>query len=79
MLADAWQVEHEGVLDLLLYLQIHLVQGQLKPKAGGRLKKLATQFHNPNLPHDEVQKLADKAHEVCPYSKATRGNIEVKE
>ncbi len=32
----------------------------------------------PNLPHDEVQKLADKAHEVCPYSKATRGNIDVK-
>ena len=32
----------------------------------------------PNLPHDEAQKLADKAHEVCPYSKATRGNIDVK-
>ncbi len=29
MLADAWQVEHEGVLDLLLYLQIHLVQGRV--------------------------------------------------
>ena len=24
--------------------------GKLKPKAGGRLKKLATLFHNPNLP-----------------------------
>lgn len=24
--------------------------GKLKPKAGGRLKKLATIFHNPNLP-----------------------------
>lgn len=32
----------------------------------------------PNLPHDEAQKLADRAHEVCPYSNATRGNIEVK-
>ncbi|EIT86340.1 organic hydroperoxide resistance protein [Fictibacillus macauensis ZFHKF-1] len=24
-----------------------------------------------------VQKLADEAHQVCPYSKATRGNIDV--
>ncbi|MFT4147554.1 MAG: organic hydroperoxide resistance protein [Micrococcaceae bacterium] len=26
---------------------------------------------------DTVQQLADRAHELCPYSKATRGNIEV--
>jgi len=27
---------------------------------------------------DEMaQKLVEKAHQVCPYSKATRGNIEV--
>lgn len=31
----------------------------------------------PNLPQAEAQELADKAHQVCPYSKATRGNIEV--
>ncbi|MFI8633979.1 organic hydroperoxide resistance protein [Microbacterium sp. NPDC077663] len=31
----------------------------------------------PNLPHDEAQALADAAHQVCPYSNATRGNIEV--
>ena len=31
----------------------------------------------PDLPHDEAQALADKAHQVCPYSNATRGNIEV--
>jgi organic hydroperoxide reductase OsmC/OhrA len=31
----------------------------------------------PTLPHDEAQALADKAHEVCPYSNATRGNIDV--
>lgn len=31
----------------------------------------------PNLPHDEAQQLADKAHQVCPYSNATRGNIRV--
>ncbi len=31
----------------------------------------------PNLEHDEAQRLADKAHTMCPYSNATRGNIEV--
>jgi Ohr subfamily peroxiredoxin len=32
----------------------------------------------PNLDHDAAQTLADKAHLVCPYSNATRGNIDVK-
>ncbi len=31
--------------------------------------------HAPSL--EDAQKLANAAHEVCPYSKATRGNIEV--
>jgi Ohr subfamily peroxiredoxin len=31
--------------------------------------------HIPGLPTEEGQKLANKAHLVCPYSKATRGNI----
>ncbi len=31
----------------------------------------------PNLDHETVQQLADKAHQVCPYSNATRGNIDV--
>ena len=31
----------------------------------------------PGVEQEEAQALADAAHEVCPYSKATRGNIEV--
>mgnify|MGYP001343177538 FL=1 len=31
----------------------------------------------PAQPHDEAQALADAAHQVCPYSNATRGNIPV--
>ncbi|WP_333618967.1 organic hydroperoxide resistance protein [Dietzia sp.] len=31
----------------------------------------------PTLGHDEAQELADKAHQMCPYSRATRGNIPV--
>lgn len=32
----------------------------------------------PGMTAEEAQKLADKAHLVCPYSKATRGNIETR-
>ncbi|HVJ68127.1 MAG TPA: organic hydroperoxide resistance protein [Caulifigura sp.] len=32
----------------------------------------------PGLPKDEVQAIVEKAHIVCPYSNATRGNINVK-
>ncbi|NYI94442.1 Ohr subfamily peroxiredoxin [Streptomonospora nanhaiensis] len=31
----------------------------------------------PGKPQEEVQKLVEAAHQVCPYSRATRGNIEV--
>lgn len=31
----------------------------------------------PGLPHDQARKLVDSAHHVCPYSNATRGNIDV--
>jgi len=34
--------------------------------------------HIPGISHEEAQELADKAHRTCPYSKATRGNIEVR-
>jgi Ohr subfamily peroxiredoxin len=32
----------------------------------------------PGLPREQVQALVQKAHIVCPYSNATRGNIDVK-
>ncbi|MFE6923746.1 organic hydroperoxide resistance protein [Nocardia sp. NPDC057663] len=31
----------------------------------------------PHLPREEAQALAEAAHQVCPYSNATRGNIAV--
>jgi len=34
--------------------------------------------HIPGISLEEAQQLADKAHRACPYSKATRGNIEVR-
>lgn len=41
---------------------------------------LAVKIHvigeNTELSADEFQKIVEKAHQVCPYSKATRGNID---
>jgi Ohr subfamily peroxiredoxin len=31
----------------------------------------------PGIEHEVAQRLTDTAHEVCPYSRATHGNIEV--
>ena len=32
----------------------------------------------PGVPRDQAQDLVEKAHQVCPYSNATRGNVDVK-
>jgi lipoyl-dependent peroxiredoxin len=45
--------------------------------AGGFALEVTLEITLPHLPHDEAQALADKAHQVCPYSNATRGNIPV--
>lgn len=41
---------------------------------------LAAELHAniPNVSLEEAQSLIEKAHQICPYSNATRGNIEVK-
>ncbi|WP_447752539.1 organic hydroperoxide resistance protein [Pseudomonas nicosulfuronedens] len=40
---------------------------------------LATQLtvHLPGLEAEDKAKLVDEAHQICPYSKASRGNIKV--
>ena len=39
---------------------------------------LEIDVHVPNASNEEAQALVERAHEVCPYSNATRGNVEVK-
>ena len=34
-------------------------------------------IHIPGLEREQTRQLAEAAHQVCPYSRATRGNIEV--
>jgi organic hydroperoxide reductase OsmC/OhrA len=31
----------------------------------------------PGLPRETAQELIDMAHQICPYSKMSRGNIDV--
>jgi len=38
---------------------------------------VALEVSLPELAKDQAQQLADEAHQVCPYSNATRGNIPV--
>ncbi len=38
----------------------------------------ALDVYLPGLPEDEAQKLVDVTHTICPYSNATRGNVDVK-
>lgn len=44
---------------------------------GGFGLAVALEVHIPGVAEDVVQTLMDGAHAVCPYSNATRGNIEV--
>ena len=48
-----------------------------KNDAGGFQLAVEIEVTLPNLSREEAQALADKAHQVCPYSNATRGNIDV--
>ena len=45
--------------------------------AGGFQLAVELEVTLPHLDAEAAQQLADKAHEVCPYSNATRGNIDV--
>jgi Ohr subfamily peroxiredoxin len=44
---------------------------------GGYVLRARLNVSLPGLPREVAQTLVDAAHQICPYSKATRGNIEV--
>jgi Ohr subfamily peroxiredoxin len=44
---------------------------------GGMGLAVALDLHAPNLTSAEAADLMERAHELCPYSNATRGNIDV--
>ncbi|WP_100011016.1 organic hydroperoxide resistance protein [Lentibacillus sediminis] len=48
------------------------------PEDGGFKLGVTLTIEMKGVSQDEADKLAKDAHDFCPYSKATRGNIEVK-
>jgi Ohr subfamily peroxiredoxin len=44
---------------------------------GGYRLEVLLEVVLPGVPQEQAQALADAAHQVCPYSNATRGNIDV--
>ncbi len=47
-------------------------------EAGGFGLEVALEISLPGLEAADAQELVDEAHQVCPYSNATRNNIDVK-
>jgi Ohr subfamily peroxiredoxin len=47
------------------------------PIATGFALAVQLEISIPGLPQDQVQQLVEAAHQVCPYSNATRGNVDV--
>jgi Ohr subfamily peroxiredoxin len=45
---------------------------------GGFGLEIALEVKMPGVDHAEAQALVEKAHQVCPYSNATRNNVDVK-
>lgn len=45
---------------------------------GGYALDLDITVHLPGLSADDAQRLVEATHQVCPYSNATRGNIDVR-
>ena len=66
--------EEKAKFDSTTQVSVDLMKGE------GLDFKLAVKIHvvgeNTELSADEFQKLVEKANKVCPYSKATHGNID---
>ena len=46
--------------------------------AGGFGLEIALDISLPGVPRADAEALVEKAHQVCPYSNATRGNVDVR-
>lgn len=44
---------------------------------GGFTLRVSLDLHAPGISHEDASELMVRAHERCPYSNATRGNIDV--
>ena len=56
------------------------LHGRHRPARGRRLRPRRSTLPSPcpAFPRAEAEALVEKAHQVCPYSNATRGNVDVR-
>lgn len=87
LFAAGYSACFEGALRLVARMQSKTLPAETgitaavtigKTPDGGFGLAVELKGHLPGMPREEAEKLMHAAHDVCPYSKATRGNIDVK-
>ena len=85
LFAAGWSACFEGAMGVAAHkLKVALPAGtaidaevDLNQGDGGYFLRARLNVSLPGLAPDVARKLVDDAHQICPYSKATRGNIDV--
>jgi len=85
LLAAAWSACFESAIGLAAHTRKIVLPANLaidaevdlKQAAGGYVLGTRLNVSLPGVARDVAQALIDEAHQICPYSKATRGNIDV--
>jgi osmotically inducible protein OsmC len=72
MARAAQELKIAPVADVAIDAEVDLNLGE-----GGFFLKARLNVHVPGVEREVAQRLVEIAHQICPYSKATRGNIEV--
>ncbi len=72
MARAAQELKIAPVADVAIDAEVDLNLGD-----GGFFLKARLNVHVPGVEREVAQRLVETAHQICPYSKATRGNIEV--
>lgn len=72
MVRAAQELKIAPVADVAIDAEVDLNLGE-----GGFFLKARLNVHVPGVEREVAQRLVEAAHQICPYSKATRGNIEV--
>jgi lipoyl-dependent peroxiredoxin len=85
LLAAGWSACFESAIDLAARKRRIVLPADLAIAAevdlnlvnGGYFLRARLNVSLPGVKRDDAQALVDEAHQICPYSKATRGNIDV--
>ena len=64
-----------NITEVVIAVHAHVGIGQIP---GGFGLDIDLHVSLPGLAQDDAQSLVDAAHQVCPYSNATRGNVDVR-